>query len=64
MVAIAVAVAYFVGPAATAFFQGSAAAGSAAAVAGAVAGGAATGAAASIVSQGFGVATGIQDKFS
>ncbi|MEO7688804.1 MAG: LysM peptidoglycan-binding domain-containing protein [Sphingomonas sp.] len=71
---IAVAVAYFVGPAAIHFFQGAlgglvagtgaVAAGSAGAIGGAIIGGAVTGALASAVSQGIGVATGLQDQFS
>jgi YD repeat-containing protein len=70
---IAVAVAYFVGPEAIHFFQGvlggltgtgAVIAGSAGAIGGAIVGGAVTGAIASVVSQGVGVATRIQDKFS
>jgi hypothetical protein len=66
IIAIAVAVAAVIGPEVIAGFQAAfAGLGAAAAtVAGAVVGGAVTGAISSVVSQGFGVATGIQDKFS
>lgn len=70
LVAIAVAVtAIIAGPASAAIGAAlnggaAAAAGSAAAIAGGIVGGALAGAAGSIISQGFGVATGIQQQFS
>ncbi len=64
LIAVAIAVTAIVAPWATGIIAGQALAGSAAAVGGAIVGGAIGAAAGSIASQGLGVLTGLQDKFS